>query len=1813
MSDFEANTETQTDTVEAVRLDDNIRQPSQPDQSLPIPAGAPLSPSASASNRQITVNVIFDSTLNFAMEQCGVPLVKSVKVTNLSTEPLNGLRFEIGLAPELGEPVRLAVPLLRGGEQVDLGVVDIRLPPGRLRGVLEAERVSLSWVLYGETGVLLNQQADVRLLAYNEWVAASTAPTLLATFVTPNHPVIMQVLKLVRGYLATSTDDNSLNGYQSCSPQRVTKMVEALYTTFQDLGISYINPPASFEQTGQKIRLADVVLSDQMGTCIDLSMLIASCLEQMGLNPLLVLVKGHTFIGVWLNDDYFPECVVEDASRLRNLQLSGDLLCFNSSSFASSPQPPFPQVIASAWEYLSDDEHFNYVIDVRQARRSGVRPLPIRMTIQAEAHPIANEAATSSARTILEAAASEPETTDSTPPPTSETVTLRFRRWKERLLDLSLRNRLVNFREGSSSIPLAIPDLARFEDLLAGNRVFDLLPQPPKDPRDQRAPELMQARESTEEVLKRYLADLERGLCYVPDSEATLLARAKLLDRNARIDREEGGVNTMFLAIGLLKWFESATSTNERYAPLLLVPVRIEFDLNLRRLRLRRSEDESLGNITLVEKMRRDFDVDLSALAALEADESGVDIPQMLRRVRQAITRMPRWEVIEKAHISLFTFAKFLMWRDLEDNASVLLTSAVVRHIAYGGIAVLRDAVGEVVPAQLDSELSPAQLPLVVDADSTQLSAIVAALRGRSFVLQGPPGTGKSQTITNLIAAAIAEGKSVLFVSEKMAALEVVHRRLQKVGLGDFCLELHSNKANKKQVAESLGKSLERTAASCSVPWEMRSREIGELRKGLNEYVHALHQRRSLGLSFYQANSQLIALKDTPQIRLNMVDILNLDEERWHSMLASVEALVTPAKAVEPIAHPWYESRCTEWNGTLEENARDQLELLLETIETVKTIASTLAGLLGAQAPSSLKGLEDLVALGTAVSGRPVPDVALDSEKWEILAQQAQTWIAARYEEDTQRRTLDTRWLNEFWMLDMQSVSEPFKKWQTSPLNFIFLFLPRRNLQKVARTNLPSNTQMITDLSLARQLQQLQPERDQQRECLESAFAGTWSGKPGDLVDLKDVIERTRLLKNALMPWGDETQRMVMNLVSPTVPEAQRDVVKTQTIALSQATSHMKATLLVLAQLVQTEASLPNISAANYLGDLDALLKPWHEEFKRFRSWCLYRKAAIVASSQGLNSLVEAHQQGQLIAEQLVAAFQRALLNRWTIAVRDSESVLRNFEGNAHTQALERFRELDTQHINLGRQQVQAQLDKRRLSVSTNVSANSEPGILQREVKKKTRHLPIRKLFQQVPNLLLRLKPCLLMSPLSIAQYLPAEGRRFDLVIFDEASQIGTHDAIGAIARGNQVVIVGDSKQLPPTSFFSRSSANEDTLPDDNDVVELESILDEAVAARFPQQMLGWHYRSRHETLIDFSNRYYYENCLNVFPAARAQVTDLGVKWNFIAGGVYEKGRSRTNPIEAQILVNWLVEALRKYAPETRSFGVITFSMAQQLLIQDLLDQARAEYPEIEGHFADGLVEPVFIKNLENVQGDERDEILFSICYEPDENGKILMNFGLLNRTGGERRLNVAVTRARCQLRVFSSLRPDQIDLSRTNSVGVRHLRAFLQYSVECGSSTEKTVARTDDFSSALERQVHDAVVALGYKVDCQVGCGGYRIDLAVLDPERPGEYLLGIECDGNNYAAGVTARDRDRLRQQVLESLGWRLYRIWSSDWWFERDQALEKLKNTLANAFEAVRMNADMSQFQLPPEASLLKETSVSSGILFPSETTNAPEAGL
>lgn len=541
--------------------------------------------------------------------------------------------------------------------------------------------------------------------------------------------------------------------------------------------------------------------------------------------------------------------------------------------------------------------------------------------------------------------------------------------------------------------------------------------------------------------------------------------------------------------------------------------------------------------------------------------------------------------------------------------------------------------------------------------------------------------------------------------------------------------------------------------------------------------------------------------------------------------------------------------------------------------------------------------------------------------------------------------------------------------------------------------------------------------------------------------------------------------------------------------------------------------------------------------------------------------------------EYIVDAYLKRFYHLWLDAVLPNFPAVQNFRGRIQNQTINEFCELDKGQFKIAQARVRERALSRIPDFNSINGARDEIAILKRELNKQRRLMPLRKLFMAIPNLVTSLRPCFMMSPLSVSVFLEAQSYDFDLVIFDEASQVHTEDAIGAIMRGKQVIIVGDTKQLPPTSFFSTSLNDEDFDVDsdcaieDNDAGAYESILDEAVSV-LPERSLRWHYRSRHEHLIAFSNIKIYNSQLITFPSSTENAPDCGVEYVYVKDGVYDRGGKKNNIIEARKVADLVFEHFKKHP--NRSLGVVTFSEAQQNAVDAAIRQKRLQNPRFDKFFIEDKEEPFFIKNLENVQGDERDTIIFSIGYAKDSKGIMYMNFGPLSREGGYRRLNVAITRAKHNVKLVGSIVPTDIDLEKVSSEGVKMLRSYIEFAQQGIVALEKelTFNYDLDFDSPFEEAVYDFLQSNGYNVVTQVGCSGFRIDMAVKHPTQSGKFAIGIECDGAAYHSSRTARERDRLRQAVLEDMGWTIYRIWSTDWIKDQKTEEEKLINAIEKA---------------------------------------------
>lgn len=648
-----------------------------------------------------------------------------------------------------------------------------------------------------------------------------------------------------------------------------------------------------------------------------------------------------------------------------------------------------------------------------------------------------------------------------------------------------------------------------------------------------------------------------------------------------------------------------------------------------------------------------------------------------------------------------------------------------------------------------------------------------------------------------------------------------------------------------------------------------------------------------------------------------------------------------------------------------------------------------------------------------------------------------------------------------------------------------------------------------------------------------------------------------------------------------------------------QISEEISTTRKTLAPLIQWYASLFKNGEEFYHYDLSLL----YDRMERCMSnkymldeWVDYCSCKEKCNTLDLKEYISNIETIDIDAQNIERAYLKRFYRLWLDAILPDFPSVQNFRGRIHDQMISDFCDLDTSQFKIAQARVRERVTGRIPDFDSIHGAQDEIAILKRELNKQRRLMPLRKLFVAIPNLVTSLRPCFMMSPLSVSVFLEAKSYCFDMVIFDEASQVHTEDAIGAIMRGKQVIIVGDTQQLPPTNFFSASYNDEDfdeESDDDTakDVGAYESILDESMTV-LPERSLRWHYRSRHEHLIAFSNIKIYNNRLITFPSSSDSVPDEGVEYVYLPDGTYDRGGKKSNVTEAQKVADLVFEHIKKY-PQ-RSLGVVTFSEAQQNAVDAAIRQKRLHNVEYESYFNEDRNDAFFVKNLENVQGDERDTVIFSIGYAKDKRGIMSMNFGPLSREGGYRRLNVAITRAKHNIKLVGSILPTDIDVEKVTSKGVKMLRSYIEFAQNGFDALERELTYDSsniNVESPFEESVYDFLKSKGYDVITQVGCSGFRIDMAIRHPRMKGQFAIGIECDGAMYHSSRTARERDRLRQSILEDMGWRIYRIWSTDWIKDQRSAEDRLVNAIEDSF----IHAPLTDRIMNESIRYEKETSV------------------
>ena len=1591
---------------------------------------------------------------------------------------------------------------------------------------------------------ICRETASVVALPFDWWTGTVGNAERLTAFIRPRLADCMQILNDVAAQLKKWKIDPDFYGYTGANKNVVRQTVAATFASIKKFSLQ---KTVETDLTAPLQAGATALLKERRASALQLALFSAACLEAARLHPVLAVGQRGIAVGAWLYDSCFLETVTDDCELIEKYVSDGinNLSFFDVEDLFASQNCSFT-ISEGHFKKNLEGGRYEYFVDVRRCRIGDVASLPVRGR-GLHGYELVKEADLSDERAPA-------------PLPVFKKLQLegkqpKNKQWERRLLDLTTKNALLHFT-GKNALHFQTTD---------GDRLYAALTE--KGELRLRASgeggETFGAGDGLTDG-KRELLILEqnRGIARVYSDGKTLSESAARLIRKNREADEETGAKILYLAFSFLRYTEK-TSGTPKYAPLVLAPVGIKRAKGNEDFSVTATEGEYFVNTTLLEYLKQEFNIDVRGLGG---DVSSLKLSEIAAMVRAETSNMKGWDVLSDVYLSAFSFQRYLMWNDMRKHIGEFKKNALVSALLNNRAERIATECAE------EDDGLPTETLTPLPADSSQYAAISLSRTGAGFVLHGPPGTGKSQTITNIIANALNDGKRVLFVAEKKAALDVVKKRLDGIGIGEFCLELHSNKAGKSDVLKRLEDTLSLTCEDEEGGYFERAEGIVALRDHLKAPMLALHKKRRLGISVYQAILYYLKNKNAPDI----LDIESsfydsLTEKRLEECKQMILSAAAAAKECGGVSNSPFENvNLTEYSQEVRDTVYCACEVVLTEIRHLKAYLALLLEFYR-QKVSTLtqKKLLLLSSIAKSLSeGKYNKYFAKENEQEFFLFFNANRRLddCLRYYYQHFKTLVDPG-------KDLSALKAFCEKGGDYRLDKA-AYSTYKKLARVA-VQKPDDEDVLKFLQTVVEIYDAM-ERIRTNTTLSQAFCD----RGGNILFkkrsefLSDLYALHRNCASVFMDYNPDAFNgmCIRAACGYTQPVLQGYCAAAESFIGAQ--EHFLSVTKTEREKIRDEDLFEYYStrAGALIDNIDMLA-----------NWCMYKKTVEELGKAGLTFISVALESGKLRGENILAGFEKNVYRNFLEINIPADPYLSSMTVGTLEDTIEKFRLDWEEYSRLTRGRIRNKLISSLPRADEEGALSVELSAFARLSKSNLRGVGIRGLFEEIPALLCKVAPCMLMSPTTVAQYLQPTANAFDLVIFDEASQMNTAEAIGSIARAKAAIVVGDPKQLPPTSFFHSAYIDEENLENE----DLESVLDDCLALGMPERHLLWHYRSKHESLIAFSNVMYYDNKLCTFPSPDAMES----KVRFVpVEGTYDRGFTKRNRKEAEALVEEVVRRLSDPVLSRSSIGIVTFSGAQMEDIDRLLTKEIAA-KKLESVAYD-REEPIFVKNLENVQGDERDVILFSVCYGPDKTGRVSLNFGPLNQAGGWRRLNVAVSRAREEMVVFSTMTSSMIDLSKTSSKGVAGLKAFLEFA-ERGKTTLAVNSAFVKGGAGIGKYIAADLSAVGYDCRCDVGVSDFKIDVAVVDPKNKHKFILAILCDGNDK---FSVKDRNVLQVQTLKRGNWNVMRVYSVNYYNNPKREIKRIKDMLDKLTGAdKKVGAWLSRGKKPYRS--VKETGVES----------------
>ena len=1577
---------------------------------------------------------------------------------------------------------------------------------------------------------------------------------LLAKYVTPLAPSVKQIANKAVLY----NDGNPIVAYQNHSADQMLAEMKAIYNALHDENILYQNPPAN-DSLAQRVRMPEESTRDKKATCLDSSILFCSVFEEVGYHPVLVLIDGHAFCGVFLNEkDSFDGGATDKLSDVLNRTAKGSqtMVLIETTMITSGHSESFQDAINAGRSHLTMYEGTSFnAIDVDTCH---TRMIFSAIPTEGNDYDLENYIK----QKEIEEKDLNPIINDNREYENVESKFEmdRFKTWERKLLDLAEKNRLVSFFKKSHNANvnncirlLGNGDLT--QSLLAGDEI-DLAIMSPTQA--EVAATYMKA---DDELFQEALADLPEGVLVAFGLEKTL----KNIIRKAKSALEETGASPLYLSLGMIDYLNPKTR-NRIKAPFFLLPISIKRASGGKRYVMTYDAGDLRINETFFEFYKL-FNPDVSFNSILDFD----DLSKYADVVHTFKTICGEDLALEENFffISNLSFAHQVMWLDMVKRKDELKKNIIIKSIVDNQSYLTDKVISDSEPVEELEKYEDFAAPLYYD--SSQLKAILDCGAGKSFILDGPPGTGKSQTIVNMIANAFYNGKKILFVAEKKAALDVVADRLEKLGLGNYCLELHSNKATKADFFSKLGVVMEFGPTKSPEEYHQKCIELTAKKNELRGKINKMHDEGKYFMSLYDC---IVAIKqfaylEKYKVQFDQNFILKFTKEKYDIVTKLIDTYISFSKGVHN-----FDSNILKAIGIqkinfindrtlVEEELKSSIKSIEDYLNAIKTFAATLPFKVEIT-NDNLEAIFKLYdfAFNHELLLKSFNDLLNDTKEIENTFFMMQEMATLR-EKYNKQYDVDKLIAN----VDIDNVAAILRAGTG--------FFKKIKAQKTAKAMLqPYCKTQISNSSLGFIIVEINEYISKKKQLISQSgqFERMTGLNPYDSLDSLDSIRQkyndTKEFLKLVVEYATKlgSQSIVSYFVE--LANSKNGLSKfNYDLALNAYTKYQDTDKLL------TEKYMINKDVLNAKGEyFEQLLKVLKyasnpEVFNDLVDLTNVNQLNNGFKQEGLYPLIHQVLVGNCRASELHELLKVSLAYGFLSLYFEDEDI-NSFSPAYIGDQIKSYKEAIKEYSETTVQCISAKISEEFARSDIKYSASGAIGRLKKSIANNGRGVSIRGTLSEFGDVILKYFPCFLMSPLSAAQYLSVDSDRgkafskFDIVIFDEASQIPTHEAIGPIARGNSLIIAGDPKQMPPSPYFSAGLQISDDDDEENDATKFTdspSLLDECISIEMPRHRLSYHYRSKHESLIQFSNDNFYNSGLYTFPSSSTATSC--VEFKYIKTKVPKKDSSLSDE-ELKAILDLFKKIYTDPLTCNKSVGIISFNIKQADKIIDSINEMLGNNKKLAATVEAAIEktkEPWFVKSIENVQGDERDIIILSVGFALTKAGYPNVRGPLVaGDNNGERRLNVAASRSKEKMIVVSTIKASQFqDDSQIKNPGSKCLKHFLKYAEDCSFKTSNE--HVVDESSILFYIKSDLEMR-GFKVDVNVGNSEFRVDLA-LRGDKTDHYELGILIDTRAINNDISCRDKFYVQESVLNAMKWKIINIYSLEYFKYPEDTINKI----------------------------------------------------